>query len=309
MPPFRNRPPPPWQRGNAEPRHPLGRARRRFPEAYGGEPPARYRRAFDGAGDRAVHDRAAADRRVDAGVQLPRRRSGAMDRMRRSPMRHGVIGLGVIGAATPLAIARASQMRTDPAHERQVSVLPELNPLAAGQITEHAVGQAWRDASQAIDAEKVSQKEAVIQRNLDRYREYDIPRDLAESIYDIALEEDIDPDVAFGLVRTESAFKNGATSHVGAIGLTQLMPATARWLKPDVTVRDLRNPEVNLRIGFKYLNDLMKKYDGDTELALLAYNRGPGTVDRILKRGGNPDNGYPDMVLRDATPDATPSAH
>jgi len=89
---------------------------------------------------------------------------------------------------------------------------------------------------------------------------------------------------------------------VGAIGLTQLMPATARWLKKDVTIRDLRNPQTNLSIGFKYLSDLLDKYDGDKELALLAYNRGPGTVDRVLKRGGNPDNGYPDMVLRDATP-------
>ncbi|HEX2078709.1 MAG TPA: lytic transglycosylase domain-containing protein [Longimicrobium sp.] len=302
MPHSRKRPPPPWQRGHAEPRHPLGRARRRFPAAGAGgaEPPARYRRAFDGAGDRQVHGRET-DRRVDAGVQLPRRRSG-FDRMRRSPVRHGVIGLGVIGAATPLAIARTNQMRTDPAHERQVSVLPEINPLAAGQITEQAVGQAWRDANVAIAEEKTSEKEAVIKRNLERYKEYDIPRDLAETIYDIALEEDIDPDVAFGLVRTESAFKNSATSHVGAIGLTQLMPATARWIQKDVTVRDLRDPQVNLRIGFKYLNDLMKKYDGDTELALLAYNRGPGTVDRVLKRGGNPDNGYPDMVLRDATP-------
>jgi soluble lytic murein transglycosylase-like protein len=303
MPQSRKRPPPPWQRGNAEPRHPLGRALRRFPEAGtgGAEPPARYRRAFDGAGDRQVHGRES-DRRVDAGVQLRRRQPSAFDRMRRSPMRHGVIGLGVIGTAAPLAIARTNQMRNDPAHERQMSMLPEINPLAAGKVTEHAVGQAWRDANVAIDEDKSSEKEVVIKRNIERYKEYDIPRDLAETIYDIALEEEIDPDVAFGLVRTESAFKNSATSHVGAIGLTQLMPATARWIQKDVTVRDLRDSRTNLRIGFKYLNDLMKKYDGDTELALLAYNRGPGTVDRVLKRGGNPDNGYPDMVLRDATP-------
>ena len=298
---IRKRPPPPWQRSSDAPQHPVGRARRRFPAAAGGvEPPARYRRAFDGAGDT---DRRESDRRVDAGVQM-RRRNSAMDRLRRSPMRHGVMGLAVVGAATPLAIARSNQMRNDPAHERQISVLPEINPLAAGQVTEQAVGQAWRDASMAVEEEKTSEKEAVIKRNVERYKEYTIPRDLAEDIYQIALEENIDPDVAFGLVRTESAFKNSATSHVGAIGLTQLMPATARWLKPDVSTRDLRDQETNLRIGFKYLNDLMKKYDGDTELALLAYNRGPGTVDRVLKRGGNPDNGYPDMVLRDATPRA-----
>ncbi len=303
---IRKRPPPPWQRTHDAPQHPVGRTRRRFPAAAEGmEPPARYRRAFDGAGDREVHGRES-DRRVDGGVRLAKRKPSAMDRMRRSPMRHGVMGLAVVGAATPLAIARSNQMRNDPAHERQISMLPEINPLKAGQITENAVGQAWRDANVAVAEDRTADKEAVIQRNIERYKEYSIPRDLAETIYDIALEEEIDPDVAFGLVRTESAFKNSATSHVGAIGLTQLMPATARWIQKDVTVRDLRDSKTNLRIGFKYLNDLMQKYDGNTELALLAYNRGPGTVDRVLKRGGDPDNGYPDMVLRQATPDATP---
>ena len=132
-----------------------------------------------------------------------------------------------------------------------------------------------------------------------RYREsgYKVSPTLAKQIHAAALANGIDPKVAFGLVRTESGFKNSATSPVGAIGLTQLMPATARWLQRGVTRSDLRNPEVNLRIGFRYLKDLIQKYDGDTELALTAYNRGPGTVDRVLKRGGNPDNGYADMVM------------
>jgi soluble lytic murein transglycosylase-like protein len=283
----------------------VGRARRRFPYADAGhpaEPPARYRRAFDGAGDAGMQER----RTSDTGVQLRRRRSNSpMDRLRRNPVRHGVVGLAVVGAATPLAIARNNQMRNDPAHERQAT-LPEIAGVPRMALTEEAVGQAWREARVEVAEQKASDRDTVIERNVARYKEYTIPRDLAEDIYDIALQENIDPDVAFGLVRTESAFKNSATSHVGAIGLTQLMPSTARWIDKDVTPRDLRDQRTNLRIGFKYLKDLMSKYEGDAELALLAYNRGPGTVDRILKRGGNPDNGYPDMVLRDATPDATP---
>jgi len=134
-----------------------------------------------------------------------------------------------------------------------------------------------------------------------RRRGYDVSPSLARQIHEAAVANRIDPTLAFGLVRTESAFRNSATSPVGAVGLTQLMPATARWLERGTTRKDLRNPEVNLRIGFRYLRGLIEKYDGDTDLALLAYNRGPGTVDRVLKRGGNPDNGYADAVMGRAT--------
>lgn len=129
---------------------------------------------------------------------------------------------------------------------------------------------------------------------------YRVSEKLAQEIHAAAVANEIDPELAFGLVKVESSFRNAATSHVGAVGLTQLMPSTARWLQPGVTTRQLRDPQTNLRIGFRYLNDLIEKYDGDTRLALLAYNRGPGTVDRVLRRGGNPDNGYADAVMRGA---------
>jgi soluble lytic murein transglycosylase-like protein len=151
-------------------------------------------------------------------------------------------------------------------------------------------------ASEAKAGAKVaSAAEALAERY--RAKGFSVPSSLARQIHAAAVANDIPAEVAFGLVKTESGFKNSATSHVGAIGLTQLMPATARWLQPGVRTAQLRNSETNLRIGFKYLRDLIEKYDGNTRLALLAYNRGPGTVDRVLKRGGNPDNGYYDMVM------------
>ena len=127
--------------------------------------------------------------------------------------------------------------------------------------------------------------------------EYKIPATLAKDIYEAAVAHDIKPKVAFGLVRAESSFRSSATSPVGATGLTQLMPATARWLAPGTTRQQLRDPDTNLRIGFKYLRSLIDKYDGNEKLALTAFNRGPGTVDKLIKRGRNPDNGYADKVL------------
>jgi soluble lytic murein transglycosylase-like protein len=130
---------------------------------------------------------------------------------------------------------------------------------------------------------------------------YGITRSLAEQIHDIAVDNNIEPELAFGLVKTESAFDHRAVSHVGARGLTQVMPRTARWLRPGTTIEDLYNRSLNLDMGFGYLRDLIDKYNGNVRLALLAYNRGPGTVDRVLDRGGDPDNGYADLVLEGYT--------
>jgi soluble lytic murein transglycosylase-like protein len=123
-----------------------------------------------------------------------------------------------------------------------------------------------------------------------------IPGDLAVSIYDIAVAEGIDPKVAFALVGVESDFTQRAISPVGAIGLAQLMPETASWLQPGIRNEALFDRDTNLRLGFRYLRMLVQQYKGDMGLALLAYNRGPAKVDEILQAGGNPANGYTQLI-------------
>ena len=133
-----------------------------------------------------------------------------------------------------------------------------------------------------------------IHRNSARYG---IPADLAAAIEDIALAESIDPRLAFELVRVESQFNARARSPVGAVGFTQLMPATARLLHPGIRDQELYDRDTNLRLGFRFLRFLINKYNGDVRLALLAYNRGPTTVDALLARGMDPSNGYVQRVL------------
>lgn len=161
----------------------------------------------------------------------------------------------------------------------RVTVTPSIGPGVSGLWAERMV-------------EKESQRLAA------KYRAegYRVPTELARTISEAAVENGIDPEIAFGLVRAESSFRNAATSSVGAVGLTQLMPSTAHWMEPGITRSELRDPETNVRVGFKYLRYLIDKYDGNARLALIAYNRGPGTVDRALKRGRNPDNGYAAFV-------------
>jgi soluble lytic murein transglycosylase-like protein len=127
---------------------------------------------------------------------------------------------------------------------------------------------------------------------------YRISPDLANTIHEAAQGEGIDPELAFRLVRVESNFNPRARSYAGAMGLTQLMPGTARSIDRRMADRSrLLDPDANLRVGFRYLRTLLRHYDGDVRLALLAYNRGEGNVDRDLRRGRNPENGYSGKVL------------
>ena len=94
-----------------------------------------------------------------------------------------------------------------------------------------------------------------------------------------------------------------ATSTAGAIGYTQIRAPTAKFYEPGLSLDQLYDRDVNLRIGFRFLKDLTKRYNQNVELALLAYNRGPARVQAILNQGGDPSNGYAQQVLK-STPQA-----
>jgi soluble lytic murein transglycosylase-like protein len=131
---------------------------------------------------------------------------------------------------------------------------------------------------------------------------YQIPSDLAADIYDNALSEGIEPALGFQLVKIESSFRSGVRSPMGAIGYTQVQVATARFYRAGITAKQLYDRELNLRIGFRFLKDLLDRYHGDKHLALLAYNRGPARVAEIIAGGGDPTNGYSDLVLEGYRP-------
>ena len=125
---------------------------------------------------------------------------------------------------------------------------------------------------------------------------YGIGAGLASTIVDVAQAEGIDPELAFRLVKLESDFNTHATSPVGAIGLTQVMPSTARFYDKSISAERLHDPTTNLRVGLHYLRGLVDEYHGNVKLALLVYNRGPAAVARSRSAGDNPSNGY-DRIL------------
>ena len=131
------------------------------------------------------------------------------------------------------------------------------------------------------------------------------PRPYRELAEKFASETNIDPALLYGLIRTESAFQSSVVSSAGAVGLTQLMPATAeetagrirRAGGPDYAASDnggldLNDPGVNIHIGAYYLNYLMGRFE-NTLLSLLAYNGGMNRIRRWSAANTMP----PDLFL------------
>ena len=108
----------------------------------------------------------------------------------------------------------------------------------------------------------------------------DIPtsgdKDLDRIIFDAAERQGLDPRFVHAVIWQESKYDPIARSHAGAQGLMQLMPATAKRFGCE----DANDPQANIEAGTKYLHWLLKRFDGNVELALAGYNAGEGSVDK-----------------------------
>lgn len=107
-----------------------------------------------------------------------------------------------------------------------------------------------------------------------------VPAEYAAKVQELSARFDLSPALIEALVWQESRWRANAVSPVGARGLAQLMPGTARELGVDP-----RDPNANLEGGARYLRAQLDRFDGDVEKALAAYNAGPG---RVAAAGGIP---------------------
>lgn len=145
--------------------------------------------------------------------------------------------------------------------------------IAGGQASAAAEGDAIElSADYAVPSEAVAMpaRHASI-----------VPDLYAAKVQELARRFDLSPALIEALVWQESRWRANAVSPVGARGLAQLMPATARELGVDPA-----DPFANLEGGARYLRAQLDRFGGDLEKALAAYNAGPGRVERA---GGVPE--------------------
>ena len=175
-----------------------------------------------------------------------------------------------------LAIGGAAQARAD-VHElgaegaRGVAgPLAEQAPLVAGDPAVAPLAEFGADAALPDYAVAYPNQSASA-----------IPVRYQAKIAELSARFDLSPSLLEALVWQESRWNENARSPVGAQGLAQLMPGTARYLGVDP-----RDPFANLEGGARYLREQLDRFDGDLEKALAAYNAGPGRVERA---GGIPN--------------------
>jgi len=171
-------------------------------------------------------------------------------------MRHLVLLVLALSLAVPGVTEAQIYVKRD---ERGVLVLSD-KPLGDGAVTfEVPTSQAVR-VTRAANPATAARYSDVIERQASRHR--------------------VRPELVRAVIQVESGFDPLARSPKGAMGLMQLMPQTAA----DFGVVDAYNPAENIRAGVAYLRALLDRYSGNEELALAAYNAGPGAVERYGQR-------------------------
>jgi soluble lytic murein transglycosylase len=138
-----------------------------------------------------------------------------------------------------------------------------------------------------LDVQRISE---LIEQFDTQYSKYTIT-DIAYSIVEESVKNNLDPYLMLAIIKTESSFNYKSVSRKGAIGLMQLLPDTAYYISEkvdDLSVenkKEIFDPVTNIRLGINYYNYLLSKFNGNEEVAIAAYNLGPRNIYKYLGRG------------------------
>ncbi len=180
---------------------------------------------------------------------------------------------------------------------------PEMMELRAKLVAKEVhLARLEEEAALYAEAEALGVVEAVQASQLPERQQ----RRLAMAIVREARRNKLDPMLVVALIRCESSFNNYAVSHVGAMGLMQVMPDTGIYLADKAGFKlqrhtNLFDSELNVELGTAYLADLIGRF-GSVEKALVAYNAGPTLARKILAKKDKRDRfmaGYPTKVMKE----------
>jgi len=189
-------------------------------------------------------------------------------------------------APMPLAPAEASAAASHPGLSRALQLIAiglrgegvrEWNFSLRGMADRELIAASQRacDAEvwdRCINTSERARAEVVIAQRF--------PTPHRDAVLAMSREVGVDPAFVYGLVRQESRFIMDTRSHVGASGLMQLMPATARWTAKRIGVAyapsNINDRDLNLRLGGTYLKLVLEDFAGQQSMAAAAYNAGPG---------------------------------
>jgi len=199
-------------------------------------------------------------------------------------------------------VERPETSRKKPSSRKASWVLPK--PLLILMITLAAVLTVAFTATLLMEAYLVRQEEihAAEQKAIDE----NYPLDFREPILRISGEYNLSPALVAAVVRNESSFRPAAESSVGARGLMQVMPDTAKWIAgklrmDNYSLEQLYEPETNIRFGCWYLNYLSSLFSGDPLCVVCAYHAGQGEISSWLSNPLYSDNGY--TLIEDRLPE------
>jgi soluble lytic murein transglycosylase-like protein len=175
---------------------------------------------------------------------------------------------------SPVAAVRPGQVERRRSNRRHIAGAGLLAALAFGGVRyqQHRPMNPMEDVSRdlGVPEELMDDLADAVEEEIDERAALD------PIIEEAAALHGVDPDLVRAVIQTESRFDPRASSGAGAKGLMQLMPRTAKA----VGIEDPFDPRQNIFGGVKYLSQMMERYNGNTALALAAYNAGPGNVRR-----------------------------
>lgn len=202
------------------------------------------------------------------------------------------------GFAPPPAIDRVRLLREldedHAARQEWLWLMWHSDNAKVRQLAQYALEQHWYDLA----------VQASIQAKAWDVLAWRFPPAFQKDFERIAGAQKLDPWLAMAVARRESAFNPQARSPVGAMGLMQLMPGTARKVAKDANLRrptrkTLQQAPLNIQLGSRYLAELLEEFKGNRVLALAAYNAGPHRVNNWL---GEDDEAVPADVWIESIP-------